>query len=302
MPSPHVRSACGARPSAIVSADLVAPAAGAQAYRGVIATAGGRELESLHKSGLAVAMYASPPYEVAVPAMAAARLSINLTDSAVTGGLDGERARRFEARRHSLFLTPAGAAAAWRKERPSRHINLYFDADTLRDDEALKFPSGALLNGALPSARTLIEMLAAELARGGAFAAEAVDSLARLIVVQLARRQIAAGGDMLAPAQRARIDEFIAAHLERRLLVGELAALVGLPVARFTLAFARSAGKPPHQYVLDRRVQRAGELLRGSSQPLADVAAACGFASQQHMTLLVRRRLGSTPAKLRRAQ
>jgi len=267
----------------------------------VISTAGGREIESLHKGGVAVAMYASPPYDVAVPAMAVSRLSINLTDSTVSGHLDGDPARRYESRRHSLFFTPAGAAAHWQKERPSRHINLYFDADALRDAEALKFPLTPLLNGMLPSAGALIDMLSAELAKADPFAAEAVDSLARLIVVQFARRQVAAGDEGLAAALRARVDEFINNHLDRRLLVSDLAAVAGLPPARFAQAFVRSVGQAPHQYVLAQRIKQAGELLQRTAQPLADIAASCGFSSQQHMTRLLRQRLGQTPGRLRGA-
>lgn len=296
-------------------------------YRNVIAMAGGREIqslaqplrkpppdplpdstrgpahgplhESLNRGGVAAAMYASPPYDVAVPAMAVSRLSINLTDSAVSGHLDGDRPRRYEARRHSLFFTPAGASANWQKERPSRHINLYFDADALSGTEGLRIPSGPLLNGMLPSARVLIEMLGAELAQADAFAAEAVDSLARLIVLQFARRQLAAGDEGLAAPLRARVDEFIAANVERRLLVSELAAVAGMPPARFAQAFVRSVGKAPHQYVLEQRVRHAGELLRRTEQPLADIAASCGFSSQQHMTRLLRQRLGQTPGQVR---
>ena len=104
---------------------------------------------------------------------------------------------------------------------------------------------------------------------------------------------------MLSPAQLARVDAFVAANLERRLLVSELAQAAGLPPARFAAAFAGARGRSPHQYVLDRRVERAASLLERTREPLADVAAACGFASQQHMTLLLRRRRGVTPARLR---
>ena len=268
-------------------------------YRSAIATAGGREVEARHKGDIAVAIYTSPPYDLEVPAMSISRLSINLTDSVVSGHLEGERTRRFESRRYSVFFTPAGAAAHWRKERPSRHINIYFDTAALGDAEGLDFGLTPLLNGALPSARVLMEKLVDELAKARPFAVEAVDSLARLIVVQLARRQVSAGDERLAATLRARVDEFIDANLDRRLLVSELAQAAGLPPARFAQAFARSAGKAPHQYVLERRVERASDLLRQSKLPLADVAASCGFSSQQHMARLLRQRLGTTPGRVR---
>jgi AraC family transcriptional regulator len=58
-------------------------------------------------------------------------------------------------------------------------------------------------------------------------------------------------------------------------------------------------GLPPHRYVLMLRLQHAQELLLHSSASLADVAAACGFSSQQHLTHTMRQRLGTTPGRCR---
>ncbi len=267
---------------------------GLSAYGGVLAHAGGRELEALLRgddgAAPAVAIYASPPYDMDVPALGVARLSINLSHSRVTGRIDGERTRTHVARRHSLFLTPAGAGAHWRKEQPSRHINIYFD-------ERHCTP---MLNTTLPGITPLLEMLAAELTEGAPFAAEAVDSLARLILVRLARRvDDTAAANPVTPAVLARLREHVLAHLDQRLLVADLAALAGLPPNRFAQAFAASSGRSPHQFVIDQRLARATALLQQTRQPLADVAAACGFASQQHMTQLMRRRLGATPGRWR---
>jgi len=277
-------------------------ATGAATYGGVLATAGGLEVEAFRRgstpASLTVVLYASPPYAMAVPAINTTRLSINLSDSPVTGGLDGDRSRVFQARRHSLFLTPAGAGAYWRKERPSRHINVYFDSAAARNSEGIDLDAVSLLNASVPQARPLIDMLAIELVGHNPFAAEAVDSLARLILVQIARKQMNSS-QPLTPALMGRIAEFVDAGLDQRLLVSDMAAVVGLTPNRFAQAFARATSRSPHQYVLDRRLERATDLLRSSSEPLAEIAAACGFANQQHMTQLMRRRVGTTPARYR---
>lgn len=270
----------------------------AAAYAGAIAGAGGRALESLQRAGaaLAVVLYASPAYEVQVPALSVSRLSINLTASRVDGALDGDRRRAWTTPRHSLFLTPAGAAAQWHKATPSRHINIYFPAD--------ESPAPApLLNGRLPGATALFDALAQELAGGDGFADEAADSLARLILVRLARQQQAetARRQPLSPAQLQRLRDFVQAHLDRKLLVADLAAVVGLQGGRFAQAFVAQTGLSPHQFVLQQRLARAQALLLRSRMPLAEVAACCGFASQQHLNALMRSRLGTTPGQLRAA-
>jgi AraC-like DNA-binding protein len=268
----------------------------ARVYASALATSGGRELETMSRDGVAVVLYASPAYDVQVPAMVSARLSINLTASRVEGALDGQRRGAHAAQRHSLFMTPAGVSAAWCKAEPSRHINVYFDP--LAFDGAGQRP---MLNGSLSGGHALFDALADELTRGDAFADEAADSLARLILLRLARQRTKSRltANPLTPARLSLLADYVQAHLEQRILVADLAAVVGLPVNRFAAAFVAATGQSPHQYVLTRRLAHAAGLLRFGSQPLAEVAAASGFASQQHMTQTMRCRMGQTPAQVR---
>ncbi|MDR7331424.1 AraC family transcriptional regulator [Roseateles asaccharophilus] len=73
-----------------------------------------------------------------------------------------------------------------------------------------------------------------------------------------------------------------------------LAADAGLSRYQFLRAFTRLTGLPPHAYVLQRRVQRARHLVR-TGLPLAEAAAAAGFADQSHMTRCFARNFGLTP-------
>ena len=80
----------------------------------------------------------------------------------------------------------------------------------------------------------------------------------------------------------------------------ELASLLGRPAARFLVDFKATTGQTPYQYVLSRRIARAQELLSAGEMPLAEVAYACGFASQSHMTDVFRQKLGVTPGRYRK--
>ena len=79
-----------------------------------------------------------------------------------------------------------------------------------------------------------------------------------------------------------------------RLTLADLAADAGLSRYQFLRAFTRLTGLPPHAYLLQRRVQRARQLVRGGL-PLAETAAASGFADQSHMTRYFARCFGLTP-------
>ncbi|MDT1062613.1 helix-turn-helix transcriptional regulator [Paracoccus sp. CPCC 101403] len=54
----------------------------------------------------------------------------------------------------------------------------------------------------------------------------------------------------------------------------------------------------PHAWITERRVGRARHLLRGA-MPIAQVAFACGFSSQSHLTRAFRKLAGRTPAEYR---
>jgi AraC family transcriptional regulator len=90
-------------------------------------------------------------------------------------------------------------------------------------------------------------------------------------------------------------------RLAEPLSLAELAAPTGLSVSQFARRFKVSTGTAPHQYLLGLRVDAATRLLRASARPIADIAASCGFSHQEHLTRVLRARLGTTPAALRRA-
>lgn len=285
--------------------------ASAQAYGSVLAQAGGKEVDARmrqdERAAVCSGLYASPPYDLHVPGLPESRLSITLTAAQVSGGLDGERARQFASPRHALFLTPAGAAAHWRKTSPSRHLNLYFHreafAGLVPEEGVLNAASVSLLNGAVPGLRPLVDDLVTELESDDPMAVEAADCLSRLLLVRVARHvaRSRAAADPLSPGMVATLRAYVEAHLAQRILVQDLARVVGLPPNRFAQAFTQRTGLAPHQFVLQCRLQRAMALLQHSRLGLADVAAACGFSSQQHLTHTMRLKLGVTPGRLRQA-
>ena len=281
--------------------------AGADAYGSRLGRAGGEQLALVCRAGetpaLAVVLYRSPAYDLEVPALQLPRLAINLTASRVVGGVESERRRSFDAARHSMFLTPASAAVRWCKQSPSRHLAIYFRPQADDDESECAHQlqrSGPIFNAMLPGATALIERLEAEVTSPGPFAAEAVDSLARLVLIAFAgRRGRGTGTQQMSAEVLRRLEDFVDANLARRILVADLAAVAGLPARVFAQAYVRYTGRSPHQFVLARRVQRATNLLRSSSLSLADVAEACGFSSQQHMTHVLRDRLQIAPSAVR---
>jgi AraC-like DNA-binding protein len=105
----------------------------------------------------------------------------------------------------------------------------------------------------------------------------------------------------LAPWQVRRAKEILCANLDGRVPLQEVARECRLSVSHFSRAFRRSMGAAPHNWLLTCRVEVAKEKLRDHRLTLSDVALACGFADQSHLTRVFTRMVGISPGAWRRA-
>lgn len=112
--------------------------------------------------------------------------------------------------------------------------------------------------------------------------------------------QSSPAGPRLSVTELKKIEDFIEAKLDASIATSELAALTGRSAADFLRSLRATTAQTPYQYVLSLRIALAHGLLGAGDMPLADVAYACGFASQSHMTDVFRHKLGITPGRYRR--
>jgi transcriptional regulator GlxA family with amidase domain len=93
---------------------------------------------------------------------------------------------------------------------------------------------------------------------------------------------------------------YIEDNLSSRIVIADLAGLLALSNSHFSRAFRQRTGIAPMQYVVLRRVERAKSLIRGTHQPLAQVALTCGFSDQSHLSRRFHGVVGVCPGKWRR--
>ena len=79
-----------------------------------------------------------------------------------------------------------------------------------------------------------------------------------------------------------------------------LAKESGYSRVHFLRMFRAATGYPPHNYLLNLRVERARELLANPTLSLTDIALECGFSSHSHLSRVFRQVLGATPSEYRR--
>jgi transcriptional regulator GlxA family with amidase domain len=103
----------------------------------------------------------------------------------------------------------------------------------------------------------------------------------------------------LAPARANRVCEYIDSHLQENIALEVLAEIAQLSVHHFARAFRQSLGIPPHNYIVQRRVEHAQQLLRNTDLPLSEIAIVAGFTDQSHLARHFRTITGVTPSLAR---
>lgn len=92
-----------------------------------------------------------------------------------------------------------------------------------------------------------------------------------------------------------KVTDFINDNLESDLTLSEIAKVAGLSHFHFARAFRKTTGVTPQQYITNRRIEKAKELLAKSNLPIVEVGFQAGFKNQSHFTTLFRKFTSLTP-------
>ena len=106
----------------------------------------------------------------------------------------------------------------------------------------------------------------------------------------------------LAPWQARRAKDFIEADLTRGPTLLEIADECGLSASHFSRAFRKTTGRPPHRWLLERRVDAAKGHLVDPDLALSDIAKLCGFSDPSHFSRVFSKSTGETPGSWRRGR
>jgi AraC family transcriptional regulator len=150
------------------------------------------------------------------------------------------------------------------------------------------------------AAPLLAHRLRHELHASDALAPIAVEALCLELLATAGRA--ASRGDRVPPAWYARTIDYLHAHAREPMTLAQVAHAAGVHPAHLAREFRRHARTSVAAYVRSLRVEwAAGELAR-SDRPIAEIAAAAGFADQSHLTRIFRRHIGRTPHAFRTAR
>ena len=106
-----------------------------------------------------------------------------------------------------------------------------------------------------------------------------------------------------APAQAGNLEEvarYMEEHLDEPLSIAQLSRRAFLSPTAFKAAFRQRYGLAVHAWLRQRRMERAAQLLRGSSLTVLEVAQSVGYSSGSQFTAAFRERYGTSPGKFRK--
>ena len=226
--------------------------------------------------------------------------------------VDGrENARLLDLRNLLTFLPPNVGVEGWGRYKARRNTIavLNFDADLVQSERETHLRLGSappLIYFLDESLKTTMLKLHAIVSAGEPAAEMFAETLAILAALELSRKlgsqaetQLSAGG-RLSNRHLAMTHDYIAAHLSRPILLSELAAIVGLSRFHFLRAFKKTFGVTPHQFLTQKRIEKAQRLLAETGVPISAIAADCGFGSLAHFSATFRRITSAPPSEYRR--
>ena len=205
-------------------------------------------------------------------------------------------------------ISPVGGARAWRWDGAVRVAQVYVPPETLEScAAAYGVPRGALLLHDTLAARDdflrqVIVSTVREVRDGTPLTSLYVDTLAHSVAAHLLNRYCEpfhARPQEDGPGALRIVLEMLETEFASDLTLDTLARCAGMTRPGFLRAFKRQTGCTPHQYLLEKRVAVAAQMLRTSRIPIAEIAAALGFSDQPHFTRRFKQLMRVTPARYR---
>jgi AraC family transcriptional regulator len=232
--------------------------------------------------------------------------------ASVRGQVGGESLATSRWTPGHIVLLPAGSISEWCIRAPGAPFSHLHVSPTrllalAESESSLKARTRLLtaVNREDPVLTALAESIVREIRLRQAGSAILIESLFQSLCIQLLRahcedaRVAGRRPHVIAPFRLRRAQDFIEEHLEQHIGLEEIATAAGLSAFHFARCFKEATGLAPYRYVLLRRVERAKDLLENTSQTLAEIALACGFSTQQHLTEIFRTHNGVPPGRYR---
>lgn len=263
-------------------------------------------------TGIYAAVTEEYPHETLYGAVPAVWLTMNFSKAVCHRWLPGSALDQFLSR-NLMSVTAAGEAVYSKVEAPVDMLHVFLRQEII-DAVADDFHEGADMKRAISSSagiddgalRCFVSSIGASLGNTHASPLE-MDYLAYAVAAYLLHHHSVQGKPTINPrapealnaSQIGIVTDYVEANMEAGITVAQLAEITGMGKARFLMRFKAATLTTPHQYVLERKIQRSKRLLTQSRMDHFTIAALCGFVDQAHFASTFKRMVKMTPRDYR---
>ena len=106
------------------------------------------------------------------------------------------------------------------------------------------------------------------------------------------------GGNLMTVANN--MKAYMEQHMDEKLTITELSRKFHLSRTACKSMFRSCFGQPIHAWLLDRRMEKAAELLEKTKMPILQVAQAVGYTGVSQFNVAFRQRYGKSPREYRK--
>ena len=96
------------------------------------------------------------------------------------------------------------------------------------------------------------------------------------------------------------IQNYLDSNYYEEISLDDLSRRFGISKFHMSREFKRYVGKSPNDYLIDRRLDRAKELLSDSNRSIAEIGQLVGIPNPNHFLYLFKAREGLTPSAFRK--
>ena len=266
-----------------------------------------------HESeNLSVRVVTDPAGRIETPPMPKPRIAIHLGNSVYMACQRSGQKHRGLAVHGDIDIVPADTGCVWEPNGPDRALIVSINPDVLAsaaeelglDRHRLEVVNRFQIRDS--QIEHICWALKAEMELGYPTGRTFLDSLSTALAAALVQRHsslasVPSASISCMSGQRFRQAlSYIEGNLQQDLSLKEIAQAAGVSASHLKTTFRQLTGVPVHQYVIQRRVERAATLLAQGRLSISEVAQETGFAHQSHLAKHMQRLLGCSPKAVRR--
>ncbi len=224
--------------------------------------------------------------------------------------LDGRRLHRTQMSRGDVSITPRAMVTQGRWHKAIECLFISINPMLVERAASELTNTGNIEMGAQigvrdPQIHHIGLALLAELEAGCLAGRLYGESLSLALAVHLFKRYSLSGQPIREPAgglpwrQLQQVTDYINDNLAAGMTLTQMAESLGMSPYYFARLFKQSTGMPPHQYVINCRIEQAKILLAENKLPIVEISYRVGCSSQSNFTALFRKHVGITPKAYR---